>query len=161
MDFAAFSLAGAPRFFLKVSGPYLSRRFMSASRKPAARVRPGNLIFLTGSLSTVRSETDRRRATSARRIMRGTVSAGCVGGVSAAPPVRQMASTRARSAGVSVGSVFSPDRNKSMVVDNIFALFRLGAYRGSKKGELVNFGNVSTPGFPCLRGFYAVNPCQI
>ena len=103
----------------------------SASRNPAARLRPGSLIFLMGNLSTVRSDTDNRLATSARRRMRGTTSAGCGGGASGAAPMRSKASSRARSVAETVGSAFRPALSTSKVVDNIqfsFFFFPFGAF---------------------------------
>lgn len=92
---------------------------MSDSKNPAARLRPGNLTFLIGNLSTVLSETASRRPTSARRKMRGVVSGGVAGGVSGAPPPRRIASSRVRSVAETVGSAFRLALHTSNVVDSI------------------------------------------
>ena len=96
-------------------------RFTSLSRKPDARTRPGNLCFakipLEANLSTVRSEHEKRRATSARRTRRG--SAEISGLAFCTLDSRIAASNRARSCGVSVGSPFNPERTISSVVFSI------------------------------------------
>jgi len=98
----------------------------SLARNPDARTRPGSLRFvkrpLAAILSTNRKLRDSRRATSARRTRRGSVEISSAD--FCATGSRKVASSRARSWGVSVGSAFNPDRTISSVVLSIISFWR-------------------------------------
>ena len=103
--------------------PWAISASTSLSRKPHDLVLPGSFNFFripdAASLSTVRRETANIRAASSRRMQRWRTTGAASDLSNSSSPLRSIATSRARLAGVIVGSAFNPARRSSIVVTSI------------------------------------------